>query len=83
LTKPGETSMQHGVTMIGRYNIAGTAPYHASQLYARNLTNFLLHLVKGQKLVLNLEDEIVRDTLLTQGGKWPTPASVNFSLCRF
>jgi len=69
LTKPGETSMQHGVTMIGRYNIAGTAPYHASQLYARNLTNFLLHLVKGQKLVLNLEDEIVRDTLLTQGGE--------------
>lgn len=69
LTKPGETSMQHGVTMIGRYNIAGTAPYHASQLYARNLTNFLLHIVKEQKLVLNLEDEIVRDTLLTQGGE--------------
>jgi len=69
LTKPGETSMQHGVTLIGRYNIAGTAPYHASQLYARNLTNFLLHIVKEQKLVLNLEDEIVRDTLLTQDGE--------------
>jgi NAD(P) transhydrogenase subunit alpha len=69
LTKPGETSMQHGVTIIGRYNIASTAPYHASQLYARNLTNFLLHIVKEQKLVLNLEDEIVRDTLLTQGGE--------------
>jgi NAD(P) transhydrogenase subunit alpha len=69
LTKPGETSMQHGVTLIGRYNIAGTAPYHASQLYARNLTNFLLHIVKEQKLVLNMEDEIVRDTLLTQGGE--------------
>jgi NAD(P) transhydrogenase subunit alpha len=69
LTKPGETSMQHGVTLIGRYNIASTAPYHASQLYARNLTNFLLHIVKEQKLVLNLEDEIVRDTLLTQGGE--------------
>lgn len=69
LTKPGETSLQYGVTIIGRYNIAGTAPYHASQLYARNLTNFLLHIVKDQKLVLNLEDEIVRDTLLTQGGE--------------
>jgi NAD(P) transhydrogenase subunit alpha len=69
LTKPGETSMQHGVTLIGRYNIASTAPYHASQLYARNLTNFLLHIVKEQKLVLNLEDEIVRDTLLTQAGE--------------
>ena len=69
LTKPGETSIQHGVTIIGRYNIAGTAPYHASQLYARNLTNFLLHIVKEQKLALNLEDEIVRDTLLTRGGE--------------
>ena len=69
LTKPGETSVQHGVTIIGRFNIAGTAPYHASQLYARNLTNFLLHIVKEQKLALNLEDEIVRDTLLTRDGE--------------
>jgi len=69
LTKPGEISIQNGVTIIGRYNIAGTAPYHASQLYARNLTNFLVHIVKDQKLALNPEDEIVRDTLLTQGGE--------------
>ena len=69
LTKPGEVSVEHGVTIIGRYNIASTAPYHASQLYARNLTNFLLHIVKEQKLALNLEDEIVRDTLLTRGGE--------------
>ena len=69
LTKPGEVSLQHGVIIIGRYNIASTAPYHASQLYARNLTNFLLHIVKEQKLVLNLDDEIVRDTLLTRGGE--------------
>ena len=69
LTKPGEISIQNGVTIIGRYNIAGTAPYHASQLYARNLTNFLIHIVKDQKLALNPEDEIVRDTLLTRGGE--------------
>jgi NAD(P) transhydrogenase subunit alpha len=70
LTKPGEVSVQHGVTLIGRYNIAGTAPYHASQLYARNLTNFLLNLFKkDQKSELNLEDDIVRETLLTQGGE--------------
>lgn len=70
LTKPGEVSVQHGVTIIGRYNIAGTAPYHASQLYARNLTNFLLNLFKkDQKSELNLEDDIVRETLLTQGGE--------------
>jgi NAD(P) transhydrogenase subunit alpha len=69
LTNPGETSIQHGVTIIGSFNIASTAPYHASQLYARNLTNFLLHIVKEQKLALNLEDEIVRDTLLTRDGE--------------
>ncbi len=69
LTKPGETSIQHGVTVIGSFNLASTAPYHASQLYARNLTNFLLHIVKEQKLALNLDDEIMRDTLLTRGGE--------------
>ena len=69
LTKPGETSIQHGVTVIGSFNLASTAPYHASQLYARNLTNFLMHIVKEQKLTLNLDDEIMRDTLLTRGGE--------------
>jgi NAD(P) transhydrogenase subunit alpha len=69
LTKPGETTVQHGVTIIGRFNIASTAPYHASQLYARNLTNFLLHIVKDQKLTLNLDDEIIRETLLTSRGE--------------
>jgi NAD(P) transhydrogenase subunit alpha len=38
-------------------------------LYARNITNFLLHLVKDGKLQLNLQDEIVRETLVTQGGE--------------
>ena len=69
LTKSGETTIQHGVTLIGRVNLASTAPYHASQLYARNLTNFLLYIVKEQKLALNLDDEIMRDTLLTRGGE--------------
>ncbi len=69
LTKSGETIVQHGVTIIGCINLASTAPYHASQLYARNLTNFLLHIVKDQKLALNLDDEIMRDTLLTRSGE--------------
>jgi H+-translocating NAD(P) transhydrogenase subunit alpha len=74
LTKPGEVSVQHGVTIIGRYNIAGTAPYHASQLYARNLTNFLLNLFKkDQKTELNLDDDIVRETQITQGGEVTNP----------
>jgi len=69
LTRGGEIVVEHGVTIIGKYNLASTVPYHASQLYARNITNFLLHLVKDGKLQLNLQDEIVRETLVTQGGE--------------
>jgi len=69
LTRQGETIVDHGVTIIGQINIASGVPYHASQMYARNLTAFLLHLVKDGKLQLNLEDEITRDTLFTRGGE--------------
>lgn len=69
LTKPGEVTIEHGVTIIGYFNLATGMPYHASQMYARNLTAFLLHLVKDGKLQLNLEDEIVRETLLTKDGE--------------
>jgi len=61
--------IRHGVTIIGLINVASTVPYHASQLYARNVTAFLLHLVKDGKLQLNMEDQIVRDTLVTLGGE--------------
>ena len=69
LSQAGENIVRHGVTIIGRINMASGVPYHASQMYARNITAFLLHLVKDGKLLLNPEDEIVRDTLLTRGGE--------------
>jgi H+-translocating NAD(P) transhydrogenase subunit alpha len=69
LTETGKTVVKHGVTIIGAINVASGVPYHASQMYAKNITAFLTHLVKDQKLNLNLEDEIVRDTLLTRGGE--------------
>jgi len=69
LTRPGEQVVEHGVTIMGSINLASTVPYHASQMYARNVATFLLHLVKDGKLQLNPQDEIVRDTLLTQGGE--------------
>jgi H+-translocating NAD(P) transhydrogenase subunit alpha len=68
LTKPGQTVVEHGVTIIGRMNLAGGVPYHASQMYSKNISAFLLHLVKDGKVQLNLQDEIIRETLLTQGG---------------
>ena len=69
LTRAGEKIVEHGVTLIGWFNLASTVPYHASQMYARNLTAFLLHLVKDGKLQLDTKDEIIRDTLLTYGGQ--------------
>ena len=68
LTRPGEIVVEHGVTIIGWFNLASTVPYHASQMYARNVSAFLLHLVKHGTLQLNMEDEIVRETMLTRGG---------------
>ena len=69
LTRAGETVVEHGVTIIGRINVASEAPYHASQLYARNISAFLLHLVQDGRLRLESGDEIVRTTLLTHGGE--------------
>ncbi|HKW31833.1 MAG TPA: Re/Si-specific NAD(P)(+) transhydrogenase subunit alpha [Candidatus Acidoferrum sp.] len=69
LTKPGEVIIEHGVTIIGYFNLATGMPYHASQMYARNLTAFLLHLVKEGKMQLKLDDEIIRETLLTRDGE--------------
>jgi len=69
LTRPGEIVVEHGVTIIGWFNLASTVPYHASQMYARNVTAFLLHLVKDGKLQVNMDDEIIRETMLTRGGE--------------
>jgi len=69
LTRPGEIVVEHGVTIIGWFNLASTVPYHASQMYARNVSAFLLYLVKDGKLQLNMDDEIVRETMLTHGGE--------------
>jgi NAD(P) transhydrogenase subunit alpha len=69
LTRPGEKVEAHGVAIIGYINLASTVPYHASQMYAKNVATFLLYMVKEGKLQINPQDEIVRETLLTQGGE--------------
>lgn len=69
LTRAGEKVVEHGVSIIGWINLASSVPYHASQMYARNVSAFLLHLVKDGKLQLDLEDEIIRETLLTRSGE--------------
>ena len=69
LTRTGETVKEFGVSIIGAINLASSVPYHASQMYARNVTTFLLYLVKDGKLQLNTQDEIIRETMVTQGGE--------------
>jgi H+-translocating NAD(P) transhydrogenase subunit alpha len=69
LTQGGEKINVNGVTIIGLYNLASTVPFNASQMYARNLTAFLLLLVKDGKLHIDTKDEIIRETLLTRGGE--------------
>jgi NAD(P) transhydrogenase subunit alpha len=73
LTRPGEIVVEHGVTIIGWFNLASTVPYHASQMYGRNVGAFLLHLVKDGKVQFSNEDEIVRETMLTRGGEVVNP----------
>ena len=69
LTRPNETVIEGGVKIIGCVNLPTTVPGHASQLYAKNISTFLLSLIKEGQLALNREDEIVSSTLVTHGGE--------------
>jgi len=68
LTEPGQNVDVDGVTVMGPENIAATVPYHASQMYAKNVANLIVHLTKEGKLEFDREDEIVRETMVTQDG---------------
>ncbi len=69
VTRPEENVVVSGVTIIGVINLASTVPYHASMMYAKNLTTFLTHLVKDGKFKFDTSDEITRETLLTRDGE--------------
>jgi NAD(P) transhydrogenase subunit alpha len=69
LTRPGETVEHRGIRIIGPLNLASAVPFHASQMYARNVATFLKYLIKDGRLVLDRDDEIVRETLVTHEGE--------------
>jgi NAD(P) transhydrogenase subunit alpha len=69
LTVPGETVVSGGVSVFGPTNLPSEVPYHASQLYAKNISTFLLHLVDEGQLKLDTADEITRGTLVARDGK--------------
>ena len=73
LTRPDETVIHKGVTIIGPSNPATLVPYHASQMYSKNIITFLLHLLgkegaKQPSVPIDPADEITRETLLAHGG---------------
>jgi NAD(P) transhydrogenase subunit alpha len=74
LTRPDEVVVHRGVTILGPSNPPALVPYHASQMYSKNITTFLLHLLgkegaKKTTLELDTADEITRETLLTRDGE--------------
>ena len=73
LTQPGAEIMHDGVAILGPVNLASTVPMHASQMYARNISAFLLHAARGGKLDFDFSDEIVRDTCVTHAGEIKRP----------
>ena len=60
---------ENGVTILGPTNLPSEVPTHASQMFSGNVTNFLLNLVKKGELVMNMDDEIIRETLAAEGGQ--------------
>ena len=74
LTVADQTTVVHGVTIHGPTNLPATVPFHASQLYAKNLTTLLAHLrTKQGDLVIDPTDEITREVLVTHKGEVIAP----------
>ena len=70
LTKGDEVVVSsNGVTILGPTNLTSTVPYHASQMYAKNVSTLLLHLTQGGELTLDLDDEITAGTLVSHEGR--------------
>ncbi|HLQ60860.1 MAG TPA: Re/Si-specific NAD(P)(+) transhydrogenase subunit alpha [Candidatus Acidoferrales bacterium] len=69
LTRPGAEVREGGVAIVGTRNLPGTMPLHASQLFARNVANLLLYLVKDGALRLDFEDEILKGCCVTHAGE--------------
>lgn len=73
LTRADATIVEHGVTILGPSNLPATVPLHASQMYARNLLTFLKELTKDGALDIDMENEVLRETLLTRDGEVVQP----------
>jgi H+-translocating NAD(P) transhydrogenase subunit alpha len=69
ISEKGKTVKKYGVTIIGEPNLPSMVPTHASEMYAKNILNLLLHIGKEGKVEINLEDEIIKGSLITHNGE--------------
>lgn len=69
ITVAGQVVERHGVTLVGLMNLPSLAPYHASQMYGRNVANFLLHIAGNGSIDFTSDDEILRETLVAHEGR--------------
>ncbi|MCA9063112.1 MAG: Re/Si-specific NAD(P)(+) transhydrogenase subunit alpha [Planctomycetaceae bacterium] len=69
LTVPGQQIEHHGITILGPVNLPSDIPTHASEMFSRNVITFLAPMIRDGQLVPDRDDEIIRDTLLTEGGE--------------
>ncbi len=69
LAKPDQTVREHGVVILGPTNLPSEVPFHASQMYAKNLTTFLIHLTREGRLNLDANDQIVSETMIVHDGR--------------
>ena len=73
VTEPGSEVRHNGVIVLGPLNLPSTLPLHASQMYARNVSSFLLYVVRDGRLNLDFSDEIIRETCVTHAGEVRKP----------
>ena len=74
LTKPGEKVVDGGVNILGPVNLPASIPYHASQMYARNVSTFLKNMINKEGAInIDLSDEITKETLVARDGKVENP----------
>ncbi len=69
VSEKDKTVRKYGVTIIGESNLPSLVPYHASEMYSKNIMNLLLHISKEGKVELNMEDEIIKGALITYNGE--------------
>ncbi len=75
LTRPGETTVAHGVTLLGPVNLAASLPFHASQMYARNVLAFVQLLIKDGALKVDFADDILAATCVAHAGQSRLPGA--------